>query len=180
MSRRRRSRRPHSCRALAVRGAFAALARSSPWRWSTLRFSVRRGLEPDLVDPVRAWLRRPDGLRVETVDGRLMQIVRETGQCLGGRGADDAGVRAPLRVLTAAALARGRPARVRGRLRVAADHVPGGSPGAARRRHRVCVSTEELGGPTPGRGHDLRIEAVDEPMGDDLFGRPRRGLFRRQ
>jgi hypothetical protein len=27
-------------------------------------------------------------------------------------------------------------------------------------------------------GHDLRIEAVDEPMGDDLFVEPRRGLFR--
>jgi hypothetical protein len=33
----------------------------------------------------------------------------------------------------------------------------------------VCVLTEEIGGPAPGRGHDLRIEAVDEPMDDGLF-----------
>jgi hypothetical protein len=44
----------------------------------------------------------------------------------------------------------------------------------------VCVSTEEIGGLTPGRGHDLRIEAVDEPMDDALFARPPRGLFRRR
>jgi hypothetical protein len=44
----------------------------------------------------------------------------------------------------------------------------------------ICVCTEEIGGLTPGRGHDLRIEAVDEPMDDDLFAAPRRGLFRRR
>jgi hypothetical protein len=47
----------------------------------------------------------------------------------------------------------------------------------------ICVSTADIGGLTPGRGHDLRIEAVDEPMDDDLFARtrPRRpGLFRRR
>ena len=36
----------------------------------------------------------------------------------------------------------------------------------------VCVLTEEVGGLTPGAGHDLRIEAVDEPMDDDLFVEP--------
>ena len=44
----------------------------------------------------------------------------------------------------------------------------------------VCVFTEEIGGMTPGAGHDLRIEAVDEPMADDLFVEPRRSWFRRR
>jgi hypothetical protein len=42
----------------------------------------------------------------------------------------------------------------------------------------VCVLTEEIGGPTPGKGHDLRIEAVDEPMDDGLFVQARRSSFR--
>ncbi|HET7407174.1 MAG TPA: hypothetical protein VFJ21_08610 [Mycobacteriales bacterium] len=33
----------------------------------------------------------------------------------------------------------------------------------------VCVLTEPIGGSTPGSGHELRIEAVDEPMDDDRF-----------
>jgi hypothetical protein len=62
---------------------FAALARSSPWRWSTLRFTTRwwprvpAGREKE---PVRAWVRRPDLLRVETLDGRVLRIVREQGR----------------------------------------------------------------------------------------------------
>lgn len=36
----------------------------------------------------------------------------------------------------------------------------------------VCVLTAELGGLTPGKGHDVRIQAVDEPMDDALFARP--------
>lgn len=36
----------------------------------------------------------------------------------------------------------------------------------------VCVLTEHLGGSTAGSGHELRIEAVDEPMADDLFPAP--------
>ncbi len=43
----------------------------------------------------------------------------------------------------------------------------------------VRVFTEEIGGLTPGAGHDLRIEAVDEPMDYDLFVVPRRRWFRR-
>jgi hypothetical protein len=43
----------------------------------------------------------------------------------------------------------------------------------------VCVSTEEVGGLSPGEGHDVRIEAVDELMGDDLFRTPPRRHFRR-
>lgn len=51
---------------------FRALCRSSPWRWETLRFEVYGvvGGSPDAG--VRAWLRRPGGLRVETLDGRLL------------------------------------------------------------------------------------------------------------
>ncbi|MPY80421.1 MAG: hypothetical protein GEV04_18580 [Actinophytocola sp.] len=33
----------------------------------------------------------------------------------------------------------------------------------------VCVYTEEIGGSRAGSGHDLCIEAVDEPMPDYLF-----------
>lgn len=50
---------------------FAALCRSSPWRWDTLRFTLHwtgtGAAEP--AEPVRAWLRRPSDLRVETLDG---------------------------------------------------------------------------------------------------------------
>lgn len=58
---------------------FAALARSSPWLWSTLRFTCEErkgqgdGQRPQ--QPVRARLRRPDRLRVEDLDGGLRQIV---------------------------------------------------------------------------------------------------------
>jgi len=43
----------------------------------------------------------------------------------------------------------------------------------------ACVLTEEIGG-LPGKRHDLRIEAVDEAMTDDLFPRLRPGPLRRQ
>ena len=60
---------------------FRALARSSPWRWSTLRFTVRwSGQHPHGDQPLRAWVRRPDRLRVETVKGELLQVVREPRQ----------------------------------------------------------------------------------------------------
>ena len=39
----------------------------------------------------------------------------------------------------------------------------------------VCVLTKEIGGLTPGAGHEVRMEAVDEPMDDELF-RDRRQL----
>ncbi|WP_097182171.1 hypothetical protein [Blastococcus haudaquaticus] len=42
----------------------------------------------------------------------------------------------------------------------------------------VCVLTEAIGGAIDGAGHDLRIEAVDEPMADELFEQPRSGFFR--
>lgn len=51
---------------------FRALARSSPWLWHSARFTytARRGWA---AEPVRAWLRRPDALRVETLSGQLLQ-----------------------------------------------------------------------------------------------------------
>lgn len=56
---------------------FHALARSSPWRWSTLRFTWESFTWPDGPEPrratvpVRAWVRRPDALRVEDLDGSV-------------------------------------------------------------------------------------------------------------
>ena len=41
----------------------------------------------------------------------------------------------------------------------------------------VCVLTAAIGGIAPGSGHDVRIEAVDEPMADTLFeSMPGRGV----
>lgn len=48
---------------------FAALCRSSPWRWGTIRFVLSWRLSPGA--PVRAWVRRPSGLRVESLDRAL-------------------------------------------------------------------------------------------------------------
>jgi hypothetical protein len=62
---------------------FAALARSSPWRWTTLRFTVRWPGDLWRTQELRAWLRRPDRLRVETLDARLVQIVHESPQQVG-------------------------------------------------------------------------------------------------
>lgn len=51
--------------------SFAALCRSSPWLWDTLRFSLHwvPGPQDRAAQPVRAWLRRPSDLRVETLHG---------------------------------------------------------------------------------------------------------------
>jgi hypothetical protein len=49
---------------------FRALARSSPWRWWTLRFVMRHGSR----DVRRVWVRRPNRLRVETIDGELVSV----------------------------------------------------------------------------------------------------------
>jgi hypothetical protein len=59
---------------------FRALARSSPWLFRTLRFTLRRGRSDD---GVRVRLRRPDRLRVETVSGSYLGVVHEP----PGRGA---------------------------------------------------------------------------------------------
>ena len=249
---------------------FRALARSSPWRWSTLRFTARwTGQHPHGNRPLRAWLRRPDRLRVETVDGELLQVVRERRQHAGVYSTDgertvdlpwatDAGAPAPelrpdglvarrpsswqlsmddpmyqsyfwVAMLDPVELADGlddeRTVDVPGldidRLRAVQhagrpawealvrttlhyeprcgccsllrdrriDELEWGEstldayPEAYRVRldvgTGVCVLTEAIGGTNAGAGHDLRIEAVDEPMADDLFVESRRGLFRR-
>lgn len=240
--------------------SFAALARSSPWLWSTLRFTGR-GLPDARSAPVRAWLRRPDLLRVETLGGTLLQVVREAGPVTTVLSTDGSPAAAPpeavppvfrddglvdlrpgdrwsydapmyqnyrwvamldpleladgidresdaivpaLDVRTVTAVEHGgRPAweavvtttpayeprcgccpLLRSRevdlLEYAdyPDHILAAYPEAYRVRLDVgtgiCVWTEAIGGPTPGAGHDLRIEAVDGPMDDDLFRPPPR------
>ncbi|MHB8295724.1 MAG: hypothetical protein ACYDH5_14090 [Acidimicrobiales bacterium] len=58
---------------------FRALARSSPWRWRTLRFTVSWQGYPSVpaTTAVRAWLARPDALRVESLDGTLLVATDE-------------------------------------------------------------------------------------------------------
>jgi len=234
--------------------AFRALARSSPWRWSTLRFTLRGHAQ----GPVRAWLRRPDVVRVETLDGTLLQVVREPPQqvaVLGPSGgsavANPWPADAPPPVLRPDGLVAERPADVSydapmyqsyswvavldpAELADGRDHetgLPAGPPlvvdavteveHAGRpaweavvgttplyeprcgccsllrsriidrfewgedafadavyptryrvrldRQTGVCVATEALDGTWAGSGHDVRIEAVDEPMDDALF-----------
>jgi hypothetical protein len=49
-----------------------ALARSSPWRWRTVRFTATWTGELGRQRPVRAWVARPASLRVESLDGELV------------------------------------------------------------------------------------------------------------
>lgn len=50
---------------------FRNLCRSSPWKWTSLRFEyLDRPGNPDAM--VRAWLRRPGALRLEAADGTLL------------------------------------------------------------------------------------------------------------
>jgi hypothetical protein len=60
---------------------FRALARSSPWRWSTLRYTEQ---QPDWSHPddrpVRVLIRRPKLARVERLDGTLLRVLREDPQ----------------------------------------------------------------------------------------------------
>ncbi|WP_347057781.1 hypothetical protein ABC795_13900 [Blastococcus sp. HT6-30] len=227
--------------------AFAALARSSPWRWSTLRFTVSWPGDPWKTGAVRAWLRRPDVLRVETTEGALLQVVREPPRNAGpepglradglvaerrsswdhslddpmhqdyhwvamldpvelgdGRDPDTRLLVSALELETVAevehagraaweALVRPTDAyeprcgccpllrtRAVDLAEYGADgrHLLDAYPDAFRVRldaeTGVCVLTEAVGADIAGRGHDLRIEAVDEPMDDDLFVQPRR------
>ncbi|QZY28669.1 hypothetical protein [Nocardioides coralli] len=51
--------------------SFHALARSSPWRWTSLHVRHRRGGEAASPGTdVEAWLTRPDGVRILAADGR--------------------------------------------------------------------------------------------------------------
>ncbi len=60
---------------------FRALARSTPWRWSTLRYTEQ---QPDWSHPadgpVRVLIRRPKLARVERLDGTLLRVIREEPQ----------------------------------------------------------------------------------------------------
>lgn len=246
---------------------FAALARSSPWRWSTLSFTARWPRDPWPAWELRAWLRRPDRLRVETVEGALIQVVHESPRQVGVATSDGdrytatrpwwTAPDAPPPLLRADGLVTARPGRLavefsydapmyRDYFWVAmldpveladgyspdADAVLPGTqvdavsevehgdrpaweaiarptpayqprctccsllrsrevdiaeaesgagdkvmleqyPQAYRVRldvgTGVCVLTEAIGGSTHGSGHELRIEAVDQRMADDLF-----------
>ena len=136
-----------------------------------------------MLDPVEL----ADGLDRDdrrAVDALIVDDVAEVDH--GGRPAWEAVVRtthvlrAALRVLPAAADPRGRPARVRGLRR---EHVLSVYPDAFRvrldvghrrlRRHRGDRRAHA------GPGHDLRIEAVDERMDDDLFAATARSFRRR-
>jgi len=242
--------------------AFAALARSSPWRWTTLRFTFRARRGRTWSEPERAWLRRPDRLRVESTDGELRRTVHEPRRTVAvlslppagddrtrtlpwprdghapqlradglvavrprGLGYDDpmhddyrwvamldpveladgwdTGTGAPAPALVIGPVTEvehaGRPAweavvvptaayeprcgccpllrdaRVDGDEwgsdRFAFGEYPSGSLVRLDVGTGVCVWTEALDGTWAGEGHDLRIEAVDEPMADELFRR---------
>ncbi len=150
---------------------FRALTRSSPWRWSTLRYVQKRDQSGREDAPRRVFIRRPKLARVELLDGTLMRVHREPSRTvtpLSRRGD------APSIVLPTASdaevdldedgLVRWRPgpfemdADVH---RVRIDVATG-----------VCVFNEQIGGTRNGSGHAIDIEAVDEPMGDELFPQP--------
>jgi hypothetical protein len=252
--------------------AFTALARSSPWRWSTLRFTVSWSGGPTghRAGAVRAFLRRPELLRVVALDGTLIQVVRKAGPAVsvlgpgGGSPVQPTSAGAPEPVLRPDGLVDRRPddswtsfdapmfqnyhwvamldpveladgidwdtdavvpALVVGDVReVQHDNRPaweavvrttpayeprcGCCPllrsrevdlleyrdypdrllAAYPEAHRVrldvgtgvCVYSEEIGGLAPGQRHEVRIEAVDEPMADALFVEPPREPVRRQ
>ncbi|MEU6643139.1 hypothetical protein ABZ863_11365 [Saccharomonospora sp. NPDC046836] len=171
---------------------FTALARSSPWRWRTLRFTVSWRL-PDWGFPaVRAWVRRPDGLRVETLDGELLDA-----NGASRRQVHSSSVSSP-RWSTMADRPGRRPCGRRRRTPRAARAVRCCSPasgedkeasgGGPLLRERdpglryadaylvrldvatgVCVYAEELGGSRAGAGHDVTIEAVGERLPDEFF-----------
>jgi hypothetical protein len=194
-----------------------ALARSSPWRWTTLRFTERRRHGTTWSDPVRAWLRRPDLLRVEDADGRLLEVIREVGADHDPMWQDYRWVAElrPLELADGLDDAPGAPLVVEGVREVehagraawealvvptdayeprcgccpllrsrrvdelewggvdALTEYPSASLVRLDVQTGVCVWAEALDGTFAGDTHDLRIEAVDEPMGDDLFPRPR-------
>jgi hypothetical protein len=74
--------------------AFRDLCRSSPWKWQSLRFEYvdrpltgTAGATPSAASPgdlVRAWLRRPGALRLETVDGLVLGSTTGINDSRGG------------------------------------------------------------------------------------------------
>ncbi|WP_052667213.1 hypothetical protein [Nitriliruptor alkaliphilus] len=237
---------------------FRGLARSSPWRWSTLRYTEQRpDWHPD-GSPLRVLVRRPKLARIERLDGTLVRILREEPRTVTplSRGGDAGPVELPgsssasvefdadglvrrrpdrwetdtdtamignyydVATLDPVELADGhdggpgatiddlRAVEHHGRetweaiLRPTAVYEPrctccslllseliedaGFEPRAEDRSFTypdaqrirldvgtgVCVANEQLGGSRAGTGHDIAIEAVDEPMADDLFPPP--------
>ena len=68
---------------------FRAAARSSPWRWLTLRYTVSNRLVPGpFPDTVRVWVRRPNLLRAEALDGRLITVRRDEPRTVAGYAKD--------------------------------------------------------------------------------------------
>ncbi|WP_458779179.1 hypothetical protein [Arthrobacter sp. D3-16] len=67
---------PDSASASAHPGFFRNLCRSSPWKWQSLRFEYWDEPFADAPSPaaplMRAWLRRPGALRLETADGLVL------------------------------------------------------------------------------------------------------------
>jgi len=55
---------------------FRALARSSPWRWSTLHYIQERHPSGRDHNRVRVFIRRPHLARVEQPDGTLLRVHR--------------------------------------------------------------------------------------------------------
>ena len=234
---------------------FRALARSSPWRWATLRYVVERDPSGRERGRIRVLIRRPKLARVEQLDGTLLGVHRDQPQTatpLSRRGkAPPVVLPGPSDVeveLDEVGLVRQRPGRWQLDTNTAmigsyydmalldpVELADGGDDGPAatiedlhvvdhRGRqaweavlrptagydplclccplllselfedaglglreddpgfvypdgHRVrldvatgvCVFIEQIGGTRSGSGHDITIEAVDEPMGDELF-----------
>ena len=203
---------------------FRDLARSSPERWSTLRFTERRRRGWTWSEPVRARVRRPDRMRVEDATGRLLDVVIGTdraddpmwqdyrwvaelqpAELADGRDPDTGRPGPALEVDSVRQVEHaGRPA-WEALVVPTADYEPrcGCCPLLRSRRidelewgsvpdgveypsahlvrldvgTGVCVWAEVLDGTYAGDTHDLRIEAVDEPMPDALFAEPWRGPF---
>ena len=67
---------PDSSSAAADPALFRNLCRSSPWKWQSLRFEYWDEPFTEAPSPaaplVRAWLRRPGALRLETADGLVL------------------------------------------------------------------------------------------------------------
>lgn len=237
---------------------FRALARSSPWRWSTLRYVQQQDPSGDGGEPVQVFIRRPKLARIERLDGTLLQVLRDEPQTATPLSRDGSaspvvvpGVSDAMVDLDADGLVTRRPERWRHdtdaamignyydvamldplELADGSDGGPGTSVEALRsvdhhgreaweavlrptaaydprcsccalllsqlieddgfdlraedpdltypdaNRVRldvvtgVCVANEQLGGSRAGTGHDIVIEAVDEPMDDGLFPAP--------
>jgi len=72
--------RAYACEMDPTVERFRALARSSPWRWSTLRYIQQQDPLGAGKGPVRIRIRRPKLARVERLDGTLLRVLREEPQ----------------------------------------------------------------------------------------------------